>query len=163
MEAVLLAQIFGIAPAQEMKMTPFTSICTHIVVKDDVENGRSLFQVEVDQAKNMLTRVQSLRPNEFSLVIIDEMFRSTGPEHAQVHSYNYAKRIASYPNVILLESTHYPKLIGLEKETNGLFKNYKIEMFQNPDGTLRRPYKIEEGSTTSEMTAAIFAEQGLTF
>jgi hypothetical protein len=162
-EAVLIAQIFGIAPATEATMTPFTVINTHIMMKDDIENHRSLFQVEVDQAKNMLQRVRALNGNQFALVIIDEMFRSTGPDHAQVHSYNYAKSLATFPNVITLESTHYKKLVELEKETNGDFKNFKIEIQQRPDGTLHRTYKIEEGFTTSEITAAIFAEQGLNF
>jgi len=161
--SVLLAQIFGIAAAEEAEMTPFTVINTHIMIKDDVEHHRSLFQVEVDQAKDMLKRVRSLDSNEFALVIIDEMFRSTGPDHAQVHSYNFAKALSEFSNVITLESTHYKKLIGLEQETKGLFKNFKIEIQQRPDGTLYRPYKIEEGFTTSEITQAIFAEQGLHF
>jgi hypothetical protein len=161
--SVLLAQIFGIAAAETAEMTPFTVINTHIMIKDDVEHHRSLFQVEVDQAKDMLERVRSLDSSEFALVIIDEMFRSTGPDHAQVHSYNFAKALSEFSNVITLESTHYKKLVGLEQETKGLFKNFKIEIIQRPDGTLYRPYKIEEGFTTSEITAAIFAEQGLHF
>lgn len=159
--SILLAQTFGIAPAQRMVLTPFTIINTYVNVTDDIANGRSLFANEVFRAQGLLERVQGLKPNEFSFTIIDEMFRGTGPEHAEVLSYKYAKKLAEFPNAIVIESTHYPKLIKLEEETKGVYKNYKIDIIKREDGSLFRPYKLEEGYTLTNIAEDILKEAGL--
>jgi DNA mismatch repair ATPase MutS len=99
--------------------------------------------------------------DEFSFTIIDEMFRGTGPEHAEVLSHSYAKKLARYPNAIVIESTHYPKLVKLEEETNGEYKNYKMDILQQEDGTLHRPYKMTDGYTLVNIADQILKEQGL--
>src|SRR5579859_2553869 len=159
--SVVLAQTFGIAPAERMILTPFAIINTYVNVTDDVANGRSLFANEVFRAQGLMDRVQGLKPNEFSFTIIDEMFRGTGPEHAEVLSYKYAKKLADFPNAIVIESTHYPKLIKLEEETNGIYKNYRIDIIKKEDGSLFRPYKLENGYTLTNIAEEILKEAGL--
>jgi hypothetical protein len=161
MHAALLAQTFGIAPAKSVTMTPFAILDMHVNITDDIASGRSLFANEVYRAKELLSHVESTEPEQFSLTIIDEMFKGTGPEHAELLSYEYAKKLAHYPNAIIVESTHYKKLVDLETETNGIYKNYKIEINQNPDGSLTRPYKIENGYTITNIAKEILKEQGL--
>ena len=130
-------------------------------VTDDIANNRSLFANEAFRAKELLERVQSLGAKKFSFTIIDEMFRGTGPEHAEVLSYSYAKKLAEQKNAIVIESTHYPKLVQLEQETNGIYTNYKIDILKAEDGSLIRPYKVEKGFTLVNIAHDILKESGL--
>lgn len=159
--AILMSQVFGFGPGREITLTPFTIINTHVNVNDDLAAGRSLFANEVHRAKELLERVVRCNKGEFSFTIIDEMFRGTGPQHAEVLSYKYAKRLAKYPNAIVIESTHYPKMVNLEQETNGVYKNHKMDIIKEDDGSLTRPYKVEEGYTLVNIAEDILKEEGL--
>jgi DNA mismatch repair protein MutS len=157
----LLAQTFGIAAARSCQLTPFTAIRTYIRVEDDIERGLSLYRAEVERAKQLSSAVAALQPGQHALVIIDEMFRGTARDQAALLAYWYAKEnLGRYPHCMLLEATHYPELIGLEKETNGLFQNYKVEIERNSDGSLRRTYLLKKGSTLQNVAADILKEEG---
>jgi len=69
-----------------------------------------------------------------------------------------------------LELSHFKNLIGvictqfqaepttLERETNGAFKNYKIDVIVNPDGSLTRPYTLEEGISTTNIASELLEQ-----
>lgn len=159
--SVLFAQTFGIAPAAQATMTPFANLITHVNVMDDVQHNLSLFASEVNRTNSMLNNVKALKPGEFSLVIIDEIFRSTGPDHAAVLADKLSRKLAKFPNCIAIQSTHYPQLVKLEQETNGVYKNYKMEIHKQDNGTLIRPYKLEPGFTLTNIANDILQEQGV--
>ena len=157
----LLAQTFGIAAAQRCSLTPFSALLTYIRVEDDIERGLSLYRAEVERAKQLSTAVSSLRPDQFALVLIDEMFRGTARDQAALLSYWYAKEnLGVCANCMLLEATHYPELIKLEQVTNGLFENYMVEIERNPDGSLKRTYVLKKGASTQNVAADILKEEG---
>ncbi len=163
LHCTLLGQAFGIAPAQAMVMTPFKSIFTHIIVRDDTAKGVSLYKAEVNQMRDMQKLVRQLNYDEFCLVVMDEVFRSTSEQQAAILARDCSMWLAEYPNVMVIQSTHKPELVKLEDETKGLYKNYKMEIIKQDHGVLYRPYKIEQGFTTTNVAAEILAEEGVDF
>jgi hypothetical protein len=157
----LLAQTFGVAAARSCALTPFSTILTYIRVEDDIERGLSLYRAEVERAKQLNDAVAALPEDQFALIIIDEMFRGTARDQAALLSKWYAQdNLGKFHNCMLLEATHYPELIGLEQETNGLFENYKVEIERREDGTLHRTYVLKKGATTQNVAADILKEEG---
>jgi hypothetical protein len=157
---ILLAQTFGIAAAQQAVITPFDCLSTYMNITDNVKEGQSLFAAEVNRAKTLIDMIASLPPHKKSFVIIDEAFKGTGGE-AEGLSHWYAQKIGLFPNCMCINATHYPKLTELERETNGLYHNYKVEVTINPQGKLIRRYKLERGATLQNIAEHILIEQGL--
>lgn len=158
---VLMAQTLGIAAARSFDFVPFSTIITNIRIEDNIEKGISLFKAEADRAALLKKTISALKSDQFGLVIIDEMFRGTAPDQAALLAHLYAKdELGNMSNCMLLEATHYPEMIKLESETNGLFSNYRVAIERNPDGTLHRTYQLQRGSTTQNVAADILREQG---
>jgi hypothetical protein len=158
---IVLAQTFGIAAAQSMKLTPFTTINTNINITDNVKENLSLFAAETARAKHVLNEMSALKPNQFGFCVFDETFRGTAPDHAEKLSCWYAKELATIKNIICLHATHYPSMIDLEQQTQGTCKNYKVEIEKLADGSLKRDYILREGSTLHNVAEDILKEQGL--
>jgi DNA mismatch repair ATPase MutS len=157
----LLAQTFGIAAADQFALTPFAKLNCFMNISDDIATGASLFKSEVMRAKKLLTLVQELKENEFSFVIIDEVFTGTSPKEGEEAACAFAKKLGSYTNNIAIIATHYPKMTDLENETNGLFKNHHIEILQNEDGSLNRTFKLKTGPSFFNVASNIIEEEGL--
>src|SRR5690606_13756589 len=92
---VLMAQTFGIAPAQSLSITPFAKLNCFMNISDDIAMGASLFKSEVMRAKKLLDMVQSLQQDEFSFVIIDEVFTGTSPKEGEAAAMQFSKKLGS--------------------------------------------------------------------
>jgi len=57
---ILMAQTFGIAPAESLTLTPFSKLNCFMNISDDIATGASLFKSEVMRAKKLLDMVQEL-------------------------------------------------------------------------------------------------------
>jgi DNA mismatch repair protein MutS len=158
---VLMAQTFGIAPAKSLSMTPFTKLNCFMNISDDIATGASLFKSEVMRAKKLLDLVQSLKQDEFSFVIIDEVFTGTSPQEGEQAALQFAKKLGSYTNNISIIATHYPKMVDLEKETKGNYRNHHVEILRNEDGSLNRTFKLKNGPTFMNVAFDILEEEGL--
>ncbi len=107
---VLMAQTFGIAPSESLTITPFAKLNCFMNISDDIAMGASLFKSEVMRAKKLLEMVQSLQENEFSFVIIDEVFTGTSPVEGEMAALRFAKHLGTYTNntsIIILWHTVY--------------------------------------------------------
>ena len=158
---VIMAQTFGIAPADSLTLTPFAKLNCFMNISDDIATGASLFKAEVLRAKNLLETIKSLKHNEFSFVIIDEVFTGTSPKEGEMAAFRFAKTIGEYPNSTNIIATHYPKMIDLEDETKGIFKNFHIEVLRNPDGSINRTFKLKRGPTLMNIAFDILEEEGM--
>jgi hypothetical protein len=157
----LMAQTFGIAPSESLAITPFTSLNCFMNISDDIGTGASLFDAEVTRAKKLLDFVQSLKKDQFSFVIIDEIFTGTSPAEGEQAALRFAKKIAQYPNSTNIIATHYPKMTALETETNGAYCNFHVEVLRNDDGSLHRTFKLKNGSSFFNVAFDILEERGL--
>lgn len=157
--ALILAQTFGIAPAQSMCITPFTSIATYLNITDDIASGNSLFKAEVLRAQALIEKVQNLTTNEFSFVAIDEMFSGTSPQEGQAAAYSVAKHLGMFKNNIAMIATHYPILTKLAENTPN-FSNFKVTVKVDCDGRISYPFKLEQGISDQHVAIDILQAEG---
>jgi hypothetical protein len=156
---VLLAQTVGIAPGQELVITPFEKINTYMNITDDTAGGNSLFKSEVLRAQSLLKTIADLDKKKFSFSIMDEMFSGTSPREGEAAGYAVAKNLGANTNSIAVIATHFPKLKELEK-TTGNFKNYQVRVAYAADGSFTYPFKLEEGAADQNVAIAILQQQG---
>jgi len=142
---VLFAQTLTIVPADYAELTPFSRISTYLNIVDNIGANQSQHRAEVLRTRELINTVLSLKPHEFSLTIMDEMFRSTNPITGAAASFAVAKGLSKFPNNILLLATHFGKLTALPEHTNNAFSNYRVNAQKNSDGSFTYPYKLEEG------------------
>jgi DNA mismatch repair protein MutS len=161
--AVNFAQCFGIAPAKSMVMTPFAKIITYLNIADHI-GKLSLFQAEMARTGEFLKMIKGMKPNEFCFVIMDEMFTGTNPDQGSEGSYKVAQYIATYPNVMCLFATHFYKMTELEKATNTIIKNYKVEVVIHEDKKqkIEYTYKLAPGISNQKI-AMLMLEQDSNF
>ena len=152
---LLLAQTFGIAPAKNVVLTPFSYLDTYLNITDDISSGNSLFKSEVLRVKSLIETISSQKPNEFSFVIMDEIFSGTNPLEGEAAGYAIGKYLSAFKYNITMISSHFPKLTNLEQDTNGLFKNYKVSVVKKDDNSLEYPFKLEEGKTNQTIAIDI--------
>ncbi|MCK4265393.1 hypothetical protein KAW80_03475 [Candidatus Babeliales bacterium] len=158
---VLFAQALGIAPSEEIEVTPFAKINTYLNVTDDLASGNSLFKAEVLRAQSLVKTIKDLKGNEFSFSIMDEMFSGTSPKEGEAASYTVSKSLSKNDNSMCLIATHFPKMTDLEKDTGGRFENYKVKVIKNSDASLSYPYKLEKGITDQHIAFDILANEGV--
>ncbi len=157
--AIILAQTFGIAPAKSMTITPFTQIATYLNVTD--ATGReSLYQAEMNRAHKLLTSIRSLKPGEFSYVIMDEIFTGTNPEEGSAGAFGIAQCLAAQQQNICLIATHYKQLTELEKTTHGLFKNSKVSVGIDSEGNITPTYRLEDGIADQKIALLMLEKSG---
>jgi len=158
--STLLAQTLGIAPVSELVLTPFTTITTSLNIKDDTASGQSLFKAEVNRAYQLMQALKELAPGQFAFYVMDELFTGTSPEKGQAAAIKVARAMAESEQLLYLWATHYPQLTKLEEETSNVFKNYKMEAYKDEEtGKLVRPYKLEDGISTSNIANDILEEE----
>jgi len=157
----LMAQTFGIAPSESLTLTPFTQLNCFMNISDDIATGASLFKSEVMRAKKLLDIVQSLKPHEFSFVIIDEIFTGTSPKEGEIAAMRFATHLGTYKNNVSIIATHYPRMVDLETETNGNYRNHHVEILRNEDDSLNRTFKLKNGPSFFNVASDILEEEGL--
>ncbi len=144
--AFILAQSFGITPADFFSLTPLSFIGTYLNIADDIASGNSLFKAQVLRVEKLLSRARSLNSNEFWFIAFDEVFTGTASKEGQALSYSLAKDLRNYLNNICIIATHFPLLTELFKD-NPSFANYKVSAHINQDGSIYYPFIIERGAS----------------
>ncbi|HEX2977713.1 MAG TPA: hypothetical protein VHO47_01165 [Candidatus Babeliales bacterium] len=155
---LLLAQTIGIVPAKQLIMTPFVNINCYLNITDDIATGTSLFKAEVMRAKTLIESIRKLSTQEFSFTIMDEVFSGTSPKEGEEAAYLFAKELSKSNNSITCIATHYHRLTELENEK---FKNYQVTVLKTEDGSLVRPFKLEEGKSTINIAFDLLAQEGI--
>ena len=140
--SVVLAQTIGIVSAENMLMTPFHYINSYINIVD-VKGRKSLFENEMERILNHINKLKTLRKNEFSFIIIDELFSGTNPKEGIASSYAIGETLSNYNNSISIITTHFNYLTNLKD-----YKNYKMEMFKSNNGSdINFTYKLKPGKS----------------
>ncbi|MGB8366926.1 MAG: hypothetical protein WCD44_01075, partial [Candidatus Babeliales bacterium] len=121
----------------------------------------SLFKAEILRAKELTTTLKTLPPQDFCFTIIDEAFSGTSPQEGEFASYKFAEQLAQFNNGITIIATHYHKLIDLEQENPGAFKNYHVEVLRNENGSLQRTFKLFPEPSRMSIALDILKEEGI--
>ncbi len=157
--SIMLAQTLGIAPATRMVLTPFTQISTYLNISDAAGTA-SLYQAEMRRAQALIKSIQALDKNQFSFIIMDEIFTGTNPDEGQSGAYGIAKSLAKFDNSMCVLATHFKLLTELESAIPGKFKNYKVTVVKQADGSFKMPYKLAEGATDQQIALELLQQEG---
>lgn len=155
---LLFAQTLGIAPAASAFITPFDKIISYMNIVDNMVNGDSLFLVEVNRA---LELEKTLASGAKTFIISDEMLTGTDPVEGSAATYSIAKSFSHYENGMILIATHFPLLTKLEKDTNGIYKNYRVKVNPIENGKIDYPYVLEEGIANQKIAIDILRIKGV--
>jgi DNA mismatch repair ATPase MutS len=123
----------------------------------DVKGRESLFEAEMYRAKNHINLVQQLKENEYSFVIMDEIFNSTNYEEGVAGAYIIAKELGKIDNSITMITTHFGYLTKLEKASN--YINYMFSVDKEDDKIIRT-YKINKGISKQYLALDLLQNNG---
>lgn len=156
---ILLAQTFGFAFAESMSLTPFAKINTYMNISDSAA-FESHFQAEMYRAQDLIKTIKSLGKNQFSFIVMDELFTGTNPEEGEAAAVGVAQRLSTYDKSLCIFATHFKEMTKLEKETHGVMKNYKVTAFKRADGSFNYPYTLQEGISDQKIALDLLANEG---
>lgn len=158
---VILAQSLGIAAAQSCTLTPFATINTSANIIDQAD-GDSFFAAECQRALELSKRIKALKPGTFSISFIDELFRGTTDDQADVLAYTYTKdELGSLPQSLTLQATHKRSLRKLAQEVPQVFANYKVDVELLPGNKIKYLYTLQPGWSTQKIGHLILQNKGL--
>ena len=161
---VLMAQTYGIAPAESLRFTPFSKLITYLNIADDTGAGISLFKAEVKRASELMATLEALPANQFAFVMIDEIFTGTAPDKAELLSHQFMSKLSTFKNVIFVNATHFKRLTDLEKETGGQVKNYHTGVITDDAGrVVKYTYQLVPGPNVVSSAQQVAEESGIQF
>jgi hypothetical protein len=150
--ALYLSHLFGVAPAEEMSLSMFSSLNSFMKTEDSV-GERSSFQAEVENNRRVMSLYKVLREDEYAFLISDEPFRSTNGEEAAIASQTVFQFLCERPQVMFLVSTHLENLTNFSGGERCGLVNKHMEVM-NIDGETQYTYKLVDGvsSDTNALT-----------
>jgi DNA mismatch repair protein MutS len=157
--ALLMAQTFGVAPADEFVCSPFSKLNCYLSITDNIAGEESLFKAEVMRAKELVMGIKSLAQNEYAFTIIDEIFSGTSPQEGEQAAYLFAQQLNDLRNSCTIIATHYPKLTELENISG--YKNCHVEVIRHEDGSRKRTFKLCAGPSYLNIAMDLLKEEGL--
>lgn len=156
--AIILAQSIGIAPAKDIRLTPFSYVATYLNIVDD--SGKSLFEAQLQRSRSICDHIFQMGADQYSFVIIDELFNGTDPRVGQVISYSFADYLRKNRKVISIFPTHFPLLTDLEKTGDSI--NYKVSAIIDQQGKITYPFLVEKGISEQNIVLDIMRNEGFT-
>ena len=97
------------------------------------------------RAKDHIVELNNMKDNEFSFIIMDEIFTSTNYIEGYSAAYSICKKLSNYNNSISIITTHFTGLNKIEKETNGNIVNYKFMINRDKDNNIVYEHKLRRG------------------
>jgi len=147
---IILSQTFGIINALKGEMIIYDALIAIMRIKDEVGIS-SYFEAETSYCNKMIEIADELSKNgKKGVFILDEPMHSTPPLEAISVAYSITKYLGNLKGIRLIITTHFHKLIELEKDNN--FINLSVSATKK-DGKFVFDYKIKKGG--SRQTIAI--------
>jgi DNA mismatch repair ATPase MutS len=158
---VIVAQSVGICFAKRMQITPFQQIHTALSPSDTL--GRlSLFEAEIEFAKEILENLDPVSEKGKALLVMDEIFHSTNAIDGEEASRIFLDKLYSMEGHASLISTHYTKLpesYTEGKQCQSLCLKASVHP-ENPDQLIYTD-KIRKGINSLSSVREILKERGL--
>lgn len=153
---IVLAQTIGVVSAKEFILSPFKYISSQISIPD-CKGKESLFQAEMYRCKEKLDIVRTLPENDFMFIAMDEIFNSTNPLEGISGAFAVLKKLAEYPNAIVMITTHFLYLTKLKEHG---FVCKKMNVIQEHGKPITFPYKMENGISRQHVALELLAANG---
>jgi len=155
--SIIFSQTIGIAPATKFHLTPFSIINTYLNIPD-CKGKESLFEAEMRRSLEHIKKLKVLPKDNFSFVIMDEIFSSTNPNEGISGAYAIADKLSQHDNNVCIITSHYSHLSTLEKA--GKFKNYKIPIARDSQNNIIYKYKLQEGISNQYIALELLEKKG---
>ncbi len=143
--AIVLAQSWGIVPAQQARMTLFGGLRTCLASSEDLQQGLSTFMAEDKQMNSIENFLCSVGAEQKNIVLIDEPWRGTVDAASAEYIYGFGKRVAPAHNAVVCIATHVKQPIELASQTDNAFGNAQVEILEQ-EGRFEQTYKIKPGA-----------------
>jgi len=156
---ILFAQTICMNSAKDFKLTPFRMIETYLHIPDS-KGSQSLFEAEMYRSRDYLEKLKEYEKNEFSFIVLDEIFSSTNYVEGFSGAYAILKKISTFKNTLSMTTTHYSDLECLEKDTKGSFENYKFEVTHNQEGEIEFNYELKRGTSRQYIALELLKKNG---
>ncbi len=153
---ILMSQTISITPCTLMKITPFDLLNTYLNIPD-AKGRESLFEAEMYRAKNHINSVNNLKNDQYSLVIMDEIFNSTNYEEGVAGAYTIAKELGNIKNSLTIITTHFNYLTKLDNTNN--YVNYMFDVEKVGDQIIKS-YKLKEGISKQYLALDLLEKNG---
>lgn len=143
--SVLMAQAFGIAPAQKATLKLFTGLRSSLCPREDLQQSLSTFMAEklrIDQTRSF---IKSYKPDDCFLVLLDEPYRGTVEVESNYRVCQLGKELAPRDHCMLIIATHLQGPIDLEQST-GVFANYQLRLDCDERGKFTRTFELIDGA-----------------
>ncbi|HRN78614.1 MAG TPA: hypothetical protein PLU71_05215 [Candidatus Dependentiae bacterium] len=143
--AVIMAQSWGIVPAQSARMTMFHGIRTSLDPKEDLSQGISTFMAQKKRIKELYDYLTNTHTNDKILAMLDEPFRGTTDYQSAQRIYAFGKDVTNFDHAIVCIATHVRKPIELAQEYPAIFANYNVIIEEPEQGEFIRTFKLAHG------------------
>ena len=158
---VIVAQSMGFCFARRMTISPFQQIHTALSPSDTL--GRlSLFEAEIEFAKEILESLAPTKGSGRCLLVMDEIFHSTNAIDGEEASRIFLDRLYSLPQHASLISTHYtrlPETYAEKKTIQPLCLQASVNEAEKD--SLVYTYKMRKGINALSSVREILKERGL--
>ncbi len=155
--SLIFGQTISIVPANEFYFTPFSFINTYLNIPD-CKGKESLFEAEMRRSLEHIRCLEELPNEDFSYVIMDEIFSSTNPNEGVSGAYAIADKLSKFKNNVCIITSHYSHLTHLEKE--GKFRNYKIPISRDKNNNIIYNYKLLAGVSNQYIALELLERKG---
>jgi dsDNA-specific endonuclease/ATPase MutS2 len=137
---IYLAQTLGLAAASSFELNPFT-IFNSFMKHEDRVGEESSYQSEVRNMRKILSLYEKMHSNDRAFLILDELFRSTNPDEAEVASRIILEKLGAYPQNLMLIATHLRNLTDLG--ANRHLENYGLKDGASFDSSALEMLRVE--------------------
>lgn len=145
LQNIVLAQTYGVAAAEKFEFTQFDVILSYLTISDDLIQGQSLFQSEINRAQELLQTIKSLQPHQKLFFALDELFTGTASQGGERTAYKFIDKVASFDRVLSIYATHFDALKDLGAAHASLM-NYKVNApVKNEKNKFVYPYTVSAG------------------
>ncbi len=156
---IIFSQTMCISTGTSFEFTPFYMLETYLQIPDS-KGSESLFEAEMYRSRDYLEKLKSLEPNQFSFIVLDEIFSSTNYVEGFSGAYAILKKISSFTNTLSITTTHYSDLECLEKDTNNRFVNYKFEVDIDNQQNIHFNYLLKRGTSRQYIALQLLKQNG---
>ncbi|MDR3550921.1 MAG: hypothetical protein P4L31_05905, partial [Candidatus Babeliales bacterium] len=143
--SMLMAQAFGIAPAQKATLKMFTGLRSSLSPHEDLQQSLSTFMAEklrIDQTRSF---IKAYKPDDCFLVLLDEPYRGTVEVESNYRVCELGKELAPMDHCMLIIATHLQGPVDLELAT-GVFANYQLRLDCDEHGKFTRTFELIPGA-----------------
>lgn len=143
--AIILAQAWGVCPAQKMTMRLFTGLCSSLSPREDLQQNLSTFMAEKRRIDDIKKYILNYNEQDCFFVLLDEPYRGTVESEAAYRIDLFAQELVPLKHCMMIMATHLQEPTKLPETTQGIFANYQLGLEEKADGTFVRTFTLHPG------------------